>query len=97
MEAIRKLVVFGEVQAGFRLLEECGLLKWSHEADVLKVPEEFMLREQEAARWRLEQAEKKLEPLFHHLNRIRIAVYQNGMATKGKRRFAGRSAARKKI
>ncbi|MCY4034921.1 MAG: hypothetical protein OXF29_04625 [Hyphomicrobiales bacterium] len=58
VEAIRKLVVSGEIQFGFRRLEECGLLKWSLEAAVLKFPEEFTLREQEAARWRLEQAEK---------------------------------------
>ena len=57
--AMKKLVIAGEIQSGFRRLKEIGLLDWSIEAAVLKFPDEFTEEEQDAARWRLEQVKKK--------------------------------------
>ena len=59
VEAIKKLVISGEIKSGFKRLEKLDLLEWSLEAAVLKFPNEFTSEYQEAAKWRLEQAEKK--------------------------------------
>ena len=56
VEAMKKLVVSGEVQSGFRRLKELNMLELSIEAAILKFPDEFTSEEQDAARWRLEQA-----------------------------------------
>lgn len=56
VEAIKKLVISGDIQSGFRRLYEIGLLEWSIEAAILEFPDEFTQDEQRAARWRLEQA-----------------------------------------
>jgi len=55
-EAIRRLVVSGEIQSGFKRMKEVDLLDWSLEAAVLKFPGEFNREAREAAQWRLERA-----------------------------------------
>ena len=59
VEAIKKLVIAGDIKSGFIRLKELGLLEWSLEAAVLKFPNEFTSEYEEAAKWRLEQAKKK--------------------------------------
>ena len=56
VEAMKKLVASSEIQCGFKRLKELNRLELSIEAAILKFPDEFTLGEQEAARWRLEQA-----------------------------------------
>jgi hypothetical protein len=57
-EAIRRLVINGDIQNGFKRMKQEGLLDWSLEAAVLKFPKEFDKAAYEAAEWRLEQARK---------------------------------------
>ena len=54
--AISRLVTSGEIQSGFRRLQQLGLLDWTIEAAVTKFPDEFSREVQEAAEWRLRQA-----------------------------------------
>ena len=58
VEAIKRLVIAGEIQSGFTRLKELGLLEWSLEAAVLKFPTEFTSEYEEAAKWRLDQAKE---------------------------------------
>jgi hypothetical protein len=55
-KAIRRLVISGDIQSGFRRMKDLGLLDWALEAAVLKFPNEFDAPVREAARWRLDQA-----------------------------------------
>jgi TfoX/Sxy family transcriptional regulator of competence genes len=55
-EAIRRLVISGDIQSGFKKAQELGLLDWSLEAAVLKFPDEFDSSVRQAAQWRLDQA-----------------------------------------
>lgn len=56
-EAIRRLVISGEMQSGFRRMKDLDLLEWSLEEAVRKFPRsEFNREVREAAEWRLEQA-----------------------------------------
>ena len=55
-EAIKRLVVSGDIQSGFRRMKQLGILDWSIEAAVLKFPEEFDKGLREAAQFRLERA-----------------------------------------
>jgi len=54
--AIKRLVVNGDIQSGFRKLNELGLLDCTIEAAVLKFPSRFDKGVIEAARFRLTQA-----------------------------------------
>ena len=56
LQAIDKLVQSGEIQSGFRRLNELGLLEWSIESAVNKFPTEFSRNARECAEWRLGQA-----------------------------------------
>jgi hypothetical protein len=53
VSAIEKLVISGEVQSGFKRLQELGLLAWSIEASVIKFPEKFTNAANECAEFRL--------------------------------------------
>lgn len=53
--AIEKLVQSGDVQSGFKRLEQLGLLDWTIEAAVTMFPSEFTRHARECAKWRLEQ------------------------------------------
>lgn len=55
-EAIKRLVVSGDIQSGFRRLHDLGLPDWSIEAAALKFPMHFDKGIREAAQFRLEQA-----------------------------------------
>lgn len=55
VEAISRLVVSGDIQSGFKRLNELGLLDWTIEAAVTKFPDEFSQGVREAAEWRLSQ------------------------------------------
>jgi hypothetical protein len=59
LEAIERLVQSGDIQSGFKRLQELGLLDWTIEAGVIKFPEEFSSHARECAEWRLEQAKKQ--------------------------------------
>ncbi|SRR5579883_1224212 len=54
--AIEKLVLSGEIQSGFKRLNELGLLDWTIEAAVLKYPNEFTPAARECAEFRLRLA-----------------------------------------
>jgi hypothetical protein len=56
IDAIAQLMVSGEIQSGFKRLQQLGLLEWSIEAAVTKFPDEFSRQIREAAEWRLQQA-----------------------------------------
>ena len=55
-EAIKRLVVSGDLQGGFLKLKEMDMLDWTIEAAVLKFPGEFDRGVREAAKFRLDQA-----------------------------------------
>lgn len=57
-EAMKRLVVSGEIQSGFRRLEDLNLLEWSIEAGVLKFPALFDKGIREAAQWRIDEAKR---------------------------------------
>lgn len=54
--AISRLVVSGDIQSGFKRLQQLGLLDWSIEAAVLRFPEEFSRDVQECAAFRIKLA-----------------------------------------
>jgi hypothetical protein len=54
-EAMKRLVVNGELQSGFRRLRNLGLTNWSIEAAVIRFPAYFDKGTREAARLRLSQ------------------------------------------
>lgn len=56
LNAIKKLVVSGDIQSGFKRLVDLGLKDLTIEAAVLKFPEQFSKGEREAAQFRLDQA-----------------------------------------
>lgn len=56
MPAISRLVVSGDIQSGFKRLQQLELLDWTIEAAVTKFPDEFSYEVREAAQWRLRQA-----------------------------------------
>lgn len=55
-EAVRRLVISGEIQSGFKRMKQLGLIDWTIEAAVLNFPSQFDAEVQAAAKWRLEQA-----------------------------------------
>lgn len=55
--AISRLVVSGDIQSGFKRMQELGLLKWTIEEAVLRFPNEFSKEVRQAAEWRLSQAQ----------------------------------------
>ena len=57
--AISRLVISGEIQSGFKRLMELGLVDWTIESAVMKFPTEFSSEVREAAKWRLDQAQKE--------------------------------------
>lgn len=54
--AISRLVVSGDIQSGFRRMQELGLLQWTVEEAVMRFPDEFSSEVRQAAEWRLLQA-----------------------------------------
>jgi hypothetical protein len=54
--AIEKLLVSGELQSGFKRLQDLGLLQWSIEVAVLKFPDRFSENAKQCAEFRLREA-----------------------------------------
>jgi hypothetical protein len=57
-EAIRRLVISGEIQSGFRKMIPLGLRDWTVESAVVRFSDEFGKEETQAAQWRLDQASR---------------------------------------
>lgn len=55
--AISRLVVSGDIQSGFKRMQELGLLQWTIEEAVRQFPDEFPKQVRDAAEWRLSQAQ----------------------------------------
>ncbi len=55
-DAMKRLVMSGDIQSGFVRLRDLGLLDWSVEAGVLKFSSIFDKSVREAAQWRIDQA-----------------------------------------
>jgi hypothetical protein len=53
VEAITRLVQSGEIQSGFKRLNELGLLEWSIESAIIKFPHRFSANARECAEFRL--------------------------------------------
>jgi hypothetical protein len=51
---IKRLVINGELQSGFRRLKKLGIVEWSLEQAVRNFPREFSKAEIECAHWRIE-------------------------------------------
>ncbi|RWD31336.1 MAG: hypothetical protein EOS22_04765 [Mesorhizobium sp.] len=74
LEAMRLLVTSGDIQTGFKRMQEVGLLDYSLEAGVLRFADEFGVFKRElkqAAAWRLRLLEEApdVEPNRHSYNR----------------------------
>ncbi len=54
--AISKLVETGEIQSGFRRLQQLRMLEWSMEAAVIYFHDRFARNTRESAEWRLRRA-----------------------------------------
>jgi len=54
--AISKLVQSGDLQSGFKRLQQLGLLDWTIEAAVEKFPDEFSKNDRDCAAFRLSLA-----------------------------------------
>jgi len=61
IKAIERLVESGEIQTGFKKLQQLNLLDWTIEAAVTKFANEFSRRALECAKWRLQQASQRQE------------------------------------
>ncbi|WP_438279210.1 hypothetical protein [Nitrobacter sp.] len=61
IEAIERLVLSGDIQSGFKRLQQLNLLEWTIEAAVTKFPGEFGPHAQKCAEWRLAQVTKPSE------------------------------------
>jgi hypothetical protein len=58
IEAIERLVQSGDIQSGFKRLQQLNLLEWTIEAAVTKFSTEFGRHALECAEWRLAQVKK---------------------------------------
>jgi hypothetical protein len=56
VDAIERLVQSGDLQTGFKRLNQLNLLNWTIEAAVIKFPAEFTNNAKQCAEWRLQQA-----------------------------------------
>jgi hypothetical protein len=57
VDAIERLVQSGDLQTGFKRLNQLNLLGWTIEAAVIKFPVEFSNNAKQCAEWRLQQAQ----------------------------------------
>lgn len=58
ISAISRLVESGDIQSGFKRLEQLGLLDWTIESAVMKFPQEFSPITRECAAFRLRIAKE---------------------------------------
>jgi hypothetical protein len=57
IDAIERLVQSGDIQSGFRRLNQLSLLDWTIESAVTKFPTEFSHNAKQCAEWRLQQVQ----------------------------------------
>jgi hypothetical protein len=55
IDAIERLVQSGDIQSGFKRLNQLNLAKWTIESAVIEFPAEFSRNARECAEWRLQQ------------------------------------------
>jgi hypothetical protein len=60
LNAIKRLVQSGEIQSGFRRLDQLRLLDWTIESAVTKFPTEFSRNALPCAEWRLQQVQPNI-------------------------------------
>jgi hypothetical protein len=58
IDAIERLVQSGDIQSGFKRLNQLGLSEWTIESAVTKFPAEFSRNARQCAEWRIEQVTK---------------------------------------
>ena len=58
VDAIERLVQSGDLQSGFRRLNQVGLLDWTIESAVIKFSTEFSRNARQCAEWRLQQVQR---------------------------------------
>jgi len=61
IEALSRLVVSADLQSGFKVLRDNGLLEYTFEAIVVKYKDKFKPNIVEAAQWRIQEANRLLE------------------------------------
>lgn len=59
IDAIERLVQSGDLQSGFKRLNQLSLLEWTIESAVTKFPAEFSRNARQCAEWRLQQVQPK--------------------------------------
>jgi hypothetical protein len=58
IDAIERLVQCGDIQSGFKRLNQLWLSEWTIESAVTKFPAEFSRNAKQCAEWRIEQVTK---------------------------------------
>ena len=58
VDAIERLVQSGDLQSGFKRLNQLALLDWTFESAVTRFPAEFTRNARQCAEWRLEQVQR---------------------------------------
>jgi hypothetical protein len=57
VDAIERLVQSGDLQSGFKRLNQLALLDWTIESAVTRFPTEFSRNARQCAEWRLQQVQ----------------------------------------
>ena len=55
LDAMERLVQSGDIQSGFKRLNQLNLLDWTIESAITKFPTEFSRNARQCAEWRLQQ------------------------------------------
>lgn len=55
LDAMERLVQSGDIQSGFKRLNQLNLLEWTIESAITKFPTEFSRNARQCAEWRLQQ------------------------------------------
>lgn len=55
LDAMERLVQSGDIQSGFKRLNQLNLLDWTIELGITKFPTEFSRNARQCAEWRLQQ------------------------------------------
>jgi hypothetical protein len=58
VDAIERLVQSGDLQSGFKRLNQLDLLDWTIESAVTRFPTEFSRNARQCAEWRLQQVQR---------------------------------------
>ena len=57
LDAMERLVQSGDIQSGFKRLNQLNLLNWTIETAITKFPNEFSRNARQCAEWRLQQVQ----------------------------------------